>query len=281
MRADRRFSCERMGPVVRQIARGSSGLLLLGLLSSGLSSATAAAGAGTTAPADARSAFDRGWAAFERQDFDAAVEAFQTALDAGLDHAVVHYDLGNAHFKRGDLGRAIASYERALRRDPRLAEARANLQRARAQIRDVELSSHLPPPVLRPLHAVYAALSENEWWVVALVLWWSLAFVAGLRPWWPPAREWWRRGAPVAAAGLAVAIGCAAMHHHREVSTTTAVVVAEEAEVRSGPGSDYNLVFRVHEGLSARVRERRDGWVRIDLGGELVGWLPVAEIETL
>jgi uncharacterized protein YgiM (DUF1202 family) len=56
-------------------------------------------------------------------------------------------------------------------------------------------------------------------------------------------------------------------------------VVAEEVDVRSGPGTSYNLAFRVHEGLAVRVAEDRGDWLRIDLGGELVGWVPASTLE--
>ena len=42
--------------------------------------------------------------------------------------ADLFYNLGNAWFKLGDQGRAILNYERALILNPRLEEARSNLQ---------------------------------------------------------------------------------------------------------------------------------------------------------
>ncbi len=50
----------------------------------------------------------------------------------GFNSAQVHYDLGNAYLKQGNIGRAILEYRRALKTDPGLAPARHNLSVARS-----------------------------------------------------------------------------------------------------------------------------------------------------
>ena len=75
----------------------------------------------------AQSAAVAGDRAYEAGELEEAAAQYTLALEQGLDHAVVHYNLGNAWFRQGQVGRAIASYERALRRNPRDAAARANL----------------------------------------------------------------------------------------------------------------------------------------------------------
>lgn len=229
----------------------------------------------------ARVAAQEGNRAYEEHDWAAAVESYERALELGLDHATVHYNLGNAYFKRGDLGRAIASYERARRLAPRNGDARTNLARARAQIQDVELSGHEPPAFLRPLYFLLSSLSLDEWWTLALAAWVMGLALAILRHWSPARAPVLARAMVVCGVVFAVAIGAGALRYDREVLRHEAVVVVEEIEVRSGPGVDYNLSFRVHEGLQVHVAETRGDWVRIDLGGELVGWVPAAQIESL
>lgn len=229
----------------------------------------------------ARAAATRGDAAYESQDFAEAVEAYREALGLGLDHAVLHYDLGNAHFKRGALGRAIASYERAHRLAPRDAKIRHNLGLARAQIRDRELVTHGTPPPLAPFGWVYGRLSLDEWWG-AFACAFALAFgLLAVAPWWSARGRLLRRTAAAAAVVAAVSFGMGAVRYRQEVSREYAVVIVDEVEVRSGPGREYNLAFRVHEGLRVLAAEQRGEWVRIDLGGELVGWLPASQLERL
>ena len=219
--------------------------------------------------------------AYEDAAFDTAIEKYRAALDAGLDHAVVHYNLGNAHYKQGELGYAIASYLRALRRNPRDENARANLAQARTFLRDEAFVALDLPVFLRPVQWLYQRASLNEWaWLGLLGT--SLASLVMVAGHWIPAIA--RRRVRLAGSFAVLAVFCfgfMGVHFVREELRTTAVVIAEEVDVRSGPGASYNLSFKIHEGLEVYVDDRRQDWVQIHLGGELVGWVRADEIMTL
>jgi tetratricopeptide (TPR) repeat protein len=219
--------------------------------------------------------------AYEAGDYALAMQHYEAALAAGLDHADVHFNLGNAHYKQGELGLAIAAYERALLRSPRHGAARANLERAKQQTRDEAFAPLALPRFLQPLRWIYARLSLNEW---ASLAWLGLcvAALAGIAGHWRP--RWRRRLRPYALGALvlcASALAIAGLHSRRDFGRERGVVRVEEAEVRSGPGDGYNLSFKVHEGLTVFVSERRGEWLQIHLGGELVGWLPAAQVEII
>src|SRR5712691_9388165 len=59
--------------------------------------------------------------------FKEAIDGYEALVRAGEWSANLFYDLGNAYFRAGDLGRAILSYERALALDRHHPEAEANL----------------------------------------------------------------------------------------------------------------------------------------------------------
>ena len=219
--------------------------------------------------------------AYEAGEFDVATREYEAAIAGGLDDAAVHYNLGNAYYKQGEVGRAIASFRRALVRAPRDRSIRANLQQARSHVRDVDLVPLELPVFLRPLQWVYSRLSLDEW---TLVGWLGFVFTLGLLivGHWTSFAAQLRRRLVVATAALAAAgFLCAGVHYAREVGQTRAIVVAEEVEVRSGPGVSYNLTFKIHEGLEVLVSDRREDWAQIDLGGDLVGWIAWSEIEVL
>ncbi|HKK69984.1 MAG TPA: tetratricopeptide repeat protein [Candidatus Krumholzibacteria bacterium] len=235
----------------------------------------------SAAAMDPPPSMEAGRVAYEAGDFGAAVEHYRDALAAGADHPIVHYNLGNALFKSGELGEAIASYVRAQRRAPRDDRIRANLRVARAQIRDRELADESLPAVFVPVRWLYDRFSLNEWWILTLVVFGLIVLVSVAGQWERLDPPWVRR----LVLGLTVVAGVSAtmgvVRYRTEVARTGAVVVEQEVEVRSGPGSDYSLAFRVHEGLQVEVSERRPDWVRIDLGGELVGWVPTRSLEVL
>ena len=73
---------------------------------------------------------------YEAGQYSEAAAIYETILASGLHHSSVYYNLGNAYFKQGDLGRAILNYRRAQRLDPRDADVTANLSIARTQTVD-------------------------------------------------------------------------------------------------------------------------------------------------
>ena len=61
--------------------------------------------------------------------------------------------------------------------------------------------------------------------------------------------------------------------HGQEVRAQ-AVVIAPEISVHSGPEESFPVLFKVHDGLTVFLEGKQQGWVRISLGGESLGWLP-------
>ena len=66
-----------------------------------------------------------------------------------------------------------------------------------------------------------------------------------------------------------------------EGSRPTGVVLSEEVSVFSGPSRDASVQFKVHEGTLVSVRDARPGWVRIDLAGDLSGWIDESSLDRI
>ena len=82
-------------------------------------------------PKDVRYRYDRGCAAYQRGDYQAAAAAFSSASVRAGDDALrfkAVYNLGNAVFQKGDYAAAADLYRNALRIDPASGDARHNLE---------------------------------------------------------------------------------------------------------------------------------------------------------
>src|SRR5215469_5260146 len=69
--------------------------------------------------ATAESAFDEANKLYEQGKYTEAANGYEKILQSGQVSAAVLYNLGNAFFKSGQLGRAIATYRRAQQLAPR------------------------------------------------------------------------------------------------------------------------------------------------------------------
>lgn len=217
---------------------------------------------------------------YEAGKYAEAAAIYEAIVDSGLRNNIVYYNLGNAYFKQGDLGRAILNYRRAHLLAPRDPDITANLSVARAQTTD-KLEAPSEGAWANVVQLMEEWLTLREATLVALMLWLGiciLMIVAILKPLW---RRWlWIAGA-VLAFFLVIGLFSITNRTYAAENTPSAVMVAKEVDVTSGPGGagQYLVEFNLHAGAEVRVLESRSGWQRITLPGDLQGWVPAEAVE--
>ncbi len=110
---------------------------------------------------------------YEQGKFGEAAALYERILHGDQTSAALHFNLGNALFKSGQMGRAILNYRRAEQLAPRDPDIRANLQFAR---RTAGGEAAQPARWRRWI----SLLTLNEWTVMmsgALWLWFGLLTV--------------------------------------------------------------------------------------------------------
>jgi tetratricopeptide (TPR) repeat protein len=240
----------------------------------------AAAAAGAAEPIET---LDAGNAAYRSGDYAAAATAYEELRSAGHGSADLLYNLGTAYLKGGDLGRAIANYERALLLAPRDSDLRDNLDLARERCVDKAPDRSLA--LLALASGVLRRLTPDEWAIIFVC-----SYVALLATWVVPTfRPGMRRLASVSHLPLALAvvislIGLRTWSEHAK-PRSRAVVIARphtsEVTVRSGPGENYIGEFSLHPGTVVRVIEEREGWLKIAFSPSLRGWAETSGFEPL
>jgi len=230
--------------------------------------------AGTLMAADVAADFSSANELYSRGKFSEAANVYGTILNSGAVSPNLLFNDGNAEFKSGNLGRAIAAYRRAAQLAPRDADIRANLEFARNQVQGATWRENRWEGWL-------GALTLNEWTVLAALAFWLafLLFAAmQIRPSWRGRLRSPARGAAVATIGLCACLGAAAAIHF---SRPIAVVVLPNAVTRSGPFNDAQNAFGVHDGAELAVLDRRNGWVEVTDGTGRIGWMPDGQVEVL
>jgi tetratricopeptide (TPR) repeat protein len=217
-----------------------------------LIAALAAAGRAQTAP-DAQKKYDAG-------DYTGAATAYEKLAQNAPAEAAWRYDLGNALFKAGRLGPAIASYERAFALAPRDRDIRSNLDFALKRAGEELVPAGVPPALFTLFHwASMPELAGLHWlgcWA-ALLLGAAWLLRAERRPLlepyllaacalWLLAGAWWG------------ARGWAEPAH-------PGVVIQSTAELRSGPGDNFSVSFTVPEGRRVEILSEQGPWLEIGL----------------
>lgn len=247
----------------------SAAAFLLSLLALAAPSPPDAPGAAAAEPLLPAEAWVRAKTAYQEADYAQAIELYRGLLAAGHDGGRLHYNLGNAYLRNGELGQAIAAYLRARSRLPRDRDVRANLEFARQSARDA-IAPPAPTPLVATLFFWHFALGRAELaWAVAavnLLLWSTLA----LRLWRPALPG--SKGAIALLVALLLATG-GSLAVRSLWPARTVVVVPQEIPAYTAPDAESTLRFKLHAGSELRLRGRRDGWLRIALPSGEQGWI--------
>ena len=214
-----------------------------------------------------------------------AAQAYEQLIAQGAADSAVYYNLGNAYFRQGDVGRAILNYRRAAQLDPRDADIQANLDLARAQATD-QFAPESGSPLDNFAAATRTVLTVNEMALLALGAWllfgllWFLYYQS-------------RNGrlrdvlrASLVLAGLLVVLAVGALGSRMwiegENGRTPGVVIAESISVSAEPDVNATVNFDLHSGAEVEISDRRGDWAQVSLpGGQVEGWVPATAVEPI
>jgi tetratricopeptide (TPR) repeat protein len=228
----------------------------------------------TLAASDVSSNFSSANELYARGKFPEAAKAYGAILNSGAVSPNLLFNDGNAEFKSGNLGRAIAAWRGAALLAPRDADVRANLNFARNQVqgatwRESQWDSWL------------GSLTLNEWTVLAaLAFWFTFLLLAAMQVR-PTLKNILRGPARCVAFAAVFFCACLTVAATTHFSKSVAVVVLPDAVTRSGPFNDAQNAFAVHDGAELAVLDRRNGWVEVTDGAGRIGWMPDRQVEVL
>jgi tetratricopeptide (TPR) repeat protein len=212
-----------------------------------------------------------------------AIRVYEQLLAQDVRDSALFYNLGNAYYFQGDLGRAILNYERAAQLAPRDADIKANLALARQQAGDPFLASPSGPlGVLAGLTQRW--LNINETAILALTFW----FVAGatfiaLRFARPGRARTGLRYAAVTGLFLLLLTGLSlGARVYAERTQPEGIVISPTIALSSEPGDQYATGYSLSGGTAVNILETRGSWARLASPDESVkGWIPLDSVETV
>ncbi|MCX8073914.1 MAG: BatD family protein [Candidatus Binatia bacterium] len=221
--------------------------------------------------------FHQGNSAYAAQDYAAAIAAYEKVVDQGVGSANLFFNLGNAYYKLGNLGKAILNYERAHALAPRDADILANLEFARSEARAPACAAPWWERAMFPLapRVSRASLWQTASFVYLLALGlWTVAF---LHPTW---RKRWQQLA-VAATFMALAAATNALWADVARPWSRTGITLMPAVARFAPEPQATEYFRLPAGAAVKIRERRGDWLLAQRCDGRRGWVQAREVEAL
>jgi hypothetical protein len=232
--------------------------------------------------------FKRSAEALARGEYGAAIDGLEALADQGFVHPDASYDRGLAYVMRvrakadkpGDLGRAAAGFEEALRLRPGDADADAALDLVRAEVTRRRSRREDVVDVRPTLDRMVVGLaSEDTWGFAAIAA--SVLLAVGLVLRRRPAGPLHVAGSvlgPVATVALCALVPLAVGARALREGTRAAVVVAPEVTLTDEAGKPGNTT--VPEAAAVEVGERRAGLVHVRWGSS-EGFAPASSVRLL
>ena len=214
--------------------------------------------------------------------YEEAAGTYEQIVTNGYESAALYYNLGNAHYKNGNIPAAILSYERAKRLAPGDEDIRHNL--ALANLRIVDKIDPIPRLFLVEWwEGLIGLMSSSGWGMLAIgALWAAALLLAAFRL---------LRGRIVQRAlsisgAAAIVLGAFAfiaggIQDTRESSENLAILFAPSASVKSAPDAQSTDLFVVHEGVKIDLLDAVGEWRKIRLADGKIGWLPAADMKVI
>jgi tetratricopeptide (TPR) repeat protein len=219
----------------------------------------------TSFAADISAGFDSANKLYGQGKFSEAASAYEKLVQSGSISPALYFNLGNAYFKSGQLGHALAAYHRAEHLSPRDPDVRANLQFVRGQVQGPTLS---PTGQQRWL----ASLTVNEWATLTAVFFWltlSLLVLLQFRPAWRQAL----RNFLLLSAVVTLIFGACLTAAWAKGSTPEAIVVTHDVLIHNGPLDEAPGNTTIHDGAEVSVLDTKNDWLQVRVDSNRVGWL--------
>ncbi len=220
--------------------------------------------------------------AYQSNQWDSALANYEMVLDAGLKSTNLYYNVGNVHFKLGNVSEAILFYERALKLSPGDQDVLYNLNIANTRI--IDAMESLPTPFYKDWFTSFRnTFTSKGWSYLGLVFFWL--FCASVVLFLLTQQAFVKKLAFVVALPLVlIAATGMVMANQQQNSCTSedsAIVFQASVNVQSEPSANSTRLFVVHEGLKVSISQQVNNWFEVVLPDGNKGWIHADELQII
>jgi tetratricopeptide (TPR) repeat protein len=206
--------------------------------------------------------------------FSDAANIYEKILLSGAASPNLLFNYGDAEFKSGNPGKAIAAFRRAGMLAPRDSAIRANLDFVRNQVQGSTLRESRWRDWL-------GRLTLNEWTALAAGAFWLSFILLAARQLRPALVPRLKNATWIFAALTIFSGACLGLQATTHFSKQSAIVISPEAIARSGPFDEAQNAFAAHDGAELLILDRHGDWLQVTDGSGKIGWLPTKQVEIL
>jgi tetratricopeptide (TPR) repeat protein len=230
----------------------------------------------------AQTAFETGNQFYQKENYQAAINSYESILNSGKHSAEVYFNLGNCYYKLNKVAPAIYNFEKALLLNPNDKDIQTNLDFARkTTIDDIKVVPKVGFQKL--IQDVTSKYHYDTWaWITVTLAFVFLFFFVG---YYFSQTTLLKRvffiGMFLFLLAIVVSVSSAIYEKNHYENEKPAIVFAEITTVKSEPKNSSSDAFVLHEGAKVYVLESIANWKKIELTDETIGWIQADAIKEL
>lgn len=214
-------------------------------------------------------------------NFEAAIDKYESILKADYESGELYFNLANAYYKTGNVGKARVNYERALNWLEGDEAVKQNLDLLKLRLID---QIEEPPRLFISIwwEALLNLFSTYTLGIIVLVLFWVVLISAAIFLYYRKrGRLKWKS---VFVTMLIIWLFLLTIWLNKIYLFETekyGVILASTITVHAEPADNTTELFVLHEGTKVKVQRASGGWYEIRLADGKTGWLDKDVIEII
>lgn len=214
--------------------------------------------------------------AYKLDEFDKAIKLDESITSKGLSSANLYYNLGNAYFKRGDMGKALLNYERARRLKPGDSDILANYQYAKSQMKQQDMTEKRAF-VLRWLdfRMSYITLKQNV--MIAFLFYCIIIAYFIVARVFKKYNNYSTFILPVLCFVLIIIL--VPLFHKIKNLNQGAITISKITDARFEPSADAPVNFPLYEGMKVYILRTQGSWQKVKRPDGKIGWVKASAVE--
>lgn len=221
--------------------------------------------------------FEQGNLYYQSQDYQAAIEVYESLLQDGKHSADLHYNLANAYYRNRELAKSILHYEKALKLEPSMEDAQHNLKLANAQTVD---KVENPPKIFfyRWWDSLIHIFSCTHWAQISILFLALFTIAIGL--YFFLMKSSLKKLSFYCALSFLVLFLLswliAAQHQKMMEESSYAIILSPTVNINSSPSEGSSKLFVLHEGTKVKLSGKSRSWREVSLPNGNKGWVKVS-----